>query len=227
MFEAGKIYLGAKRPIEEICGTLIHELCHFAMQLIYDNQCNPFPLATTNKLSGKSFSAKASAFQPITYKANERQENMHEIIKRAFTEYDPKDHDAELIVRVPHLIAQFGGKGLEILKQQVPELLDYYENVALQDLLLHLKQQKLNYFQIDVDGKSFSDILFASEKNEKINFVSREDSPMFSINSTKQSDYGRIFHATTPINKQIQSEVNQELQMLSLQEHPNLASLKN
>ena len=40
-YRAGRIYVGAKEQ-PELLGTLAHELAHLAMQVCYDNQCNPY-----------------------------------------------------------------------------------------------------------------------------------------------------------------------------------------
>ncbi len=159
VFESGKIYIGAKRPNEQMRGTLIHELCHLAMQLIYKNKCNPYPSADDTKSSGKSYMSNESAFQLIISNINSNKITLHEIINHAFTQYKSTEHAAELIVRVPHLIVQLEEEGLEILNKQTPKLLSYYNDVILPDMMLHIEQQKLNYFQIELDTQSLKDIL--------------------------------------------------------------------
>jgi hypothetical protein len=40
-YRAGRIYIGAKQE-SELLGTLAHELNHRAMQICYENECNPY-----------------------------------------------------------------------------------------------------------------------------------------------------------------------------------------
>lgn len=59
----GYVYLGAKGLIEgkkkdddqdsrdQALGVLAHELCHFAMNLLYDNNCNPYRATNASKLN--------------------------------------------------------------------------------------------------------------------------------------------------------------------------------
>lgn len=42
LHETGQIYIAAKRSDNEIIGTLAHELCHYAMNIVFNNACQPF-----------------------------------------------------------------------------------------------------------------------------------------------------------------------------------------
>lgn len=55
LLNSGTIYIGAKRPDNQVQGALIHELCHLAMQIIYDNYSDPFPKSCLAKDDGITF----------------------------------------------------------------------------------------------------------------------------------------------------------------------------
>jgi len=61
--------------------------------------------------------------------------------------YNQFQQNAELIVRVPQIIAALGNeKGKDWLQQQVPELLDYYENVFNREIEIYCKEQNIEQF---------------------------------------------------------------------------------
>ena len=126
--KSGDILVAAKREKEaDILGVLAHELAHYAMQLIYENGAKPY---FTND--------------------QEQREKFKKIIKEYM---DMKNHEphinvaiknksmylkiAELIVRVPHLIALHSDEPDEKLKKfqtRYKKLFDFYRIDVLPDL---------------------------------------------------------------------------------------------
>ena len=70
----GRIYIGAKKE-SKLLGNLAHELTHLAMQVCYDNECNPYE---------ESDEQKKSKFGKIVSQYREK-EGMDSIIERVFT----------------------------------------------------------------------------------------------------------------------------------------------
>jgi hypothetical protein len=95
----GLIYIGAKEA-SKLLGILSHELTHLAMQVCYDNKCCPYE---------ESDEQSKSEFSKIVSKYSER-DGMDKIIECVFTDYDVSIWHAELIVRVPHLMAHYSVK---------------------------------------------------------------------------------------------------------------------
>jgi len=121
----GRIYIGAKDQ-SILRGNLAHELTHFAMKVCYDNECKPYgALDKTKKCEFRNIVAEYSGRIRI-----------HGIIERAFRLYEEFKWHSELIVRVPHLLAHYEKeeKGKQILKDQVPKLLNFYTEITQEDL---------------------------------------------------------------------------------------------
>jgi len=95
-YREGRIYIGAKEE-SKLLGILAHELTHLAMQVCYDNECNPYK---------ESDEQTKSEFGKIVSQCREKN-GMDSIIKRVFTVYGESNWPAELIVRVPHLLAHY------------------------------------------------------------------------------------------------------------------------
>lgn len=122
-FNDGRIFIGASvaDPME-LLGTLAHELTHQAMQILYENSCNPFPADDSLPIKVLQMSV-----DQVIREAKEKA--CDDIIKRVFTVYKQKDWPAEIIVRVPHILAKYGDyQGREILEKETPLLLKFYDN---------------------------------------------------------------------------------------------------
>ena len=119
-----RIYIGAKEE-SKLLGTLAHELTHLAMQVCYDNECNPYEMSDEQTKSD---------FGKIVSQYHEKN-GMDSIIKRVFTVYGESSRPAELTVRVPHLLAHYSvEKGKRLLLEQAPELFKFYEQHTQEDL---------------------------------------------------------------------------------------------
>jgi ankyrin repeat protein len=123
-YRAGHVYVGAKDQ-SELLGTLAHELTHLAMQVCYDNECNPYE---------ESDERTKSYFDEIVSHYSKKK-GMDSIIERVFTVYGESSRPSELIVRVPHLLARYSGEqDKQLLTQQAPELFHFYEQHTQEDL---------------------------------------------------------------------------------------------
>jgi ankyrin repeat protein len=122
-FETSHIYVGAKDH-STVLGTLAHELTHLAIQVCYNNQCNPYEALDAQK---------KCAFDKIVAKCP-RGPGIDNIIDRVFN-YKKCDWSAELIVCVPHLLAHYKEEqGKQLLTQQAPELFSFYKQHTQEDL---------------------------------------------------------------------------------------------
>ncbi|MGI9214268.1 MAG: hypothetical protein ACR2HS_00970, partial [Gammaproteobacteria bacterium] len=85
---------------------------------------------------------------------------INETIRDVFSSYHTDDDRlAEIIVRVPHVLAKNGAHGLDILRTQSPELLELYESCFLLDCqkFLELNHNKLFELKIQFHGMRFND----------------------------------------------------------------------
>lgn len=79
-----------------------------------------------------------------------QEENLHDIIQRAFTLYKTEDHASELIVRVPHLFAECGLDAASILMDQALLLYRFYREFVLPQMAKYIHEQKLRCFSIQI-----------------------------------------------------------------------------
>lgn len=127
----GRIYIGAaellRRSTEnEAFGTLAHELCHYAMNLVYDNRAKPY--FSNDKETRKKFSQ-------ISKHCKENSEK-DAIIHHVYESYPKRMQHAELIVRIPHLLAMYHDEPdkLKELRENFGELFEFYENIVVPDM---------------------------------------------------------------------------------------------
>ncbi|GJQ75351.1 hypothetical protein Trydic_g23530 [Trypoxylus dichotomus] len=165
-YKAGRLYVGAKSR-DFVLGTLAHELTHLAMQIIYNNDCNPY---NVGDISSKM------EFEKIV-EDYRRKSGLNPIISRVFTAYgNPDDWPSELIVRVPHLLGHYYEDPLILakLREEASELFDFYERNTQKDVLRfiempnHIKNQhriqRLNSFLGELDVIQRSHIYLVDEK---------------------------------------------------------------
>ncbi|XP_064488119.1 uncharacterized protein LOC135400265 [Ornithodoros turicata] len=112
-------------PDEEVLGTLAHELCHFALHLVYNNGGKPyFSHDVEKKLR------YGDIVTDIERRVRQNASEVDPILRLAF----PSNKEEELIVRVPHILAQYGSPGGGILKTQAPELFNFFKEVVSPDM---------------------------------------------------------------------------------------------
>lgn len=153
------IFVAAQQLSEDVnkfsvIGTLAHELCHFAMLLIFLNDCKPYGVADTinepkfNKAfkqcqeicdkwrqhldECKEFSESKRLPSEEHLKRCEELRDFEEIVQAAF-DYTEDLKPSELIVRVPHLIAHYHNDQVKLAKVRkvFKELFDYYDEVIV------------------------------------------------------------------------------------------------
>ena len=158
--ELDKIFIGAKideNDTNKLIGTVAHELCHLAMQMLFNNQAKPYE---------KNDNESVEKFKIINKKFLEQILqgiiiDEDGIIKSVYDNYKQDKWDAELIVRVPHILAHYEESGEQILNDNCQELFNYYNKEIIPKLndfvdksyLIRTKKHieyinlKLNYLQ--------------------------------------------------------------------------------
>lgn len=132
-YSTGAILIGAlgltgdREKMYEVYGTLIHELCHCAMKLTYDNNCKPYKRDEKESLV-KEFN------QLVNHYCNE--DNTEFPIMEALFGYQEHELHAELIVRVPHMIAEYKNdtRKLKECEEKYKKLFDIYKKQTLRDI---------------------------------------------------------------------------------------------
>lgn len=129
-FKSGYIYVGAKGLLSEelkheVLSTLAHELTHYAMQLVYENDCRPYRDRDFKLL--KEFETIATLCE---FKKEEE--------RKIFYVFNyPKLHQhAELIVRVPQLLVLYmkEPQKLENCVKAFPELFEFFHSKIVVDV---------------------------------------------------------------------------------------------
>lgn len=98
----GRILIGANQLLDpatehEALGALAHELCHCAMNILYENKTNPYPKNDRNAVE---------IFEKISQICKDKMD-VEKLIKDVYENY-PKSHQhSELIVRPAHMMAYF------------------------------------------------------------------------------------------------------------------------
>lgn len=117
-----------KENFFKIIGTLAHELTHYAMQLIYENNCNPYGP------NEKETRAKLDAIEENLIELYEHDT----IIGNVFKFYKDRDvWHAEIIVRVLHLVARYRNNREQLKKIEESyekDLFDFYREIKVQRL---------------------------------------------------------------------------------------------
>jgi len=127
----GRIYIGAAELLQrstenEAFGTLAHELCHYAMNLVYENRAKPY--LSNDKEAKEEFSRISKICKGNSHK--------DKIIQHVYESYPKRMQHAELIVRVPHLLAMYHDDPHKIAELRVNfgELFDFYEKRVVSDM---------------------------------------------------------------------------------------------
>ena len=138
----GDILIGAKGLLsgksDDLChvaGVLAHEICHYAMQLLYENNTNPYH---------EMDSANQTKFEKILREC-EINKNSEDIIRLVFI-CDIELQHCELIVRVVQLMAKYSSrkdrKRLAKIQRNFSELFNYFKEKVVNDLKLKLPKME-------------------------------------------------------------------------------------
>jgi len=185
------IYIGAKRHDQEIMGTLIHELTHLLMKLMYENSAKP-------------------------YRKNDidREKEFNEVVKRLFDAIDQDKHifdtiilnakqnyakemqHAELIVRVPHLHAFYKDQKtwLEEQKKNCRDLFKFFHEKVLGDLKTEIPKWSRRH---EINGL-----------NEKLGVIPKLKKSSYKFEPLKIEEVTKLFNASKICIQVIQSDVN-------------------
>ncbi|MGI9214904.1 MAG: hypothetical protein ACR2HS_04520 [Gammaproteobacteria bacterium] len=134
-----KIFFSFNGNDTETRGTIIHEFCHMANYMLYNNQARPY----------KKEDIKTKDIYLRILNELKKKENLDELIKLAWSKVYTTEEDqvAELAVRVPHMLAKYGYKeGIKFLNEQTPELLALYKENFLKDCSEFLINKKSDLF---------------------------------------------------------------------------------
>lgn len=126
---AAFVYIGAKGLKDDqqkfdVLGVMAHELCHYAMNLLYNNKCNPY------KIGDEKYQEEFQNIAMICKRKGAAERYIEAV-------FDGSDHEhAELIVRVPHLLALYKTEPerLEEIQETFKDLFEFFETKTLPDL---------------------------------------------------------------------------------------------
>lgn len=123
---SGRIYIGAKTSEKEVLATLVHELSHYAMKILFGNSSKPH---------FKEDLAVEKKFQEIINECQSLKTNVP-IVERVFQFYKKQDFSAELIVRIPEMIVFYheSQKLLEQVLKIYKNLYEFYKEKVLQEI---------------------------------------------------------------------------------------------
>ena len=137
------IFVGAKSSENnnrehQIKGVLAHELCHYVMKIIYENNEEPYMPCMNDRGKKLRFNEIVEGFgEWFNAEDKNRDDGCEGIISSVFRCYNKEDWLAELIVRVPHIYAHFDNDAGKIreLEDFYKILFDYYEQFVVPDMI--------------------------------------------------------------------------------------------
>ncbi|XP_064461494.1 uncharacterized protein LOC135371357 isoform X2 [Ornithodoros turicata] len=118
--EEERVYVCGSTEKREVWGTLIHELSHMALTLVYTNEGKPY---------NRGDEEKERHYQQILNDVKGRKNNVHFLIQKAFDQ----NEEEELIVRIPHILTECD-EGNRILELQAPKLLQFFKDTVMPDM---------------------------------------------------------------------------------------------
>jgi len=152
-------------------GTLAHELCHYAIGVVYRNNKNPY----------KANDERAKREFDRIIKSSAKNQKTEYLIQNVYKSYDKEDYPAELIVRPAQIIAFYRNKPEIIQKLKITfyELFDYYLNdvvPAMQRVLPEIESKFVckpthTYVQLLDQSKKEVQNAVVKYKNVEIKFV--------------------------------------------------------
>ncbi|XP_070491682.1 uncharacterized protein [Chironomus tepperi] len=129
---SGRIYIGAKQLLDSkteaiTFGTLAHELSHYAMYLTYHNDAKPYK---EKDIETKNEVEEISALC-------EKQKEVDDVILMVYNMYSKEQEHAELIVRIPHLLALYHDNPEKIKSLRIifDKLFKFYENKIVPEMI--------------------------------------------------------------------------------------------
>ncbi|KAG5684041.1 hypothetical protein PVAND_013294 [Polypedilum vanderplanki] len=167
----GNIYIAARNLLQastrlRVIAVLAHELCHYAMYLVYGNDAKPYAIDDDTM---------AKRFQTIL-ETCEGKQTEEEIINLLFC-YSKSDQHAELIVRVPHMLTYYHENQNELIKLRdtFNSLFGYFDNTVMQDMEESLPVlKKLSYDVSDINFEELTVPLKQKIYHSFVNFQGQE-----------------------------------------------------
>jgi hypothetical protein len=126
------IFIGAKGLLvlatrAKVLGIMAHELCHYAMIIVFDNDCRPYRNVEKMTVGVEFNKIKNECHRNRGYVA---------IVRRVFDEYSANERHAELIVRAPQMIANYSNdeKKFTEVHDTYEDLFNFYEHKVLPEV---------------------------------------------------------------------------------------------
>ncbi|KAG5666684.1 hypothetical protein PVAND_014699 [Polypedilum vanderplanki] len=155
--------------VPKIIGTLVHELGHCMMMLIFGNKCKPYAIG-----NGDEFIQIVNEIKEISdrnEKNNQIDENESTIVGSVF-KYSEQDWHAELAVRPAQFYAQFSHQEKELMKYQekFSKLFEYFHKI-LEKVEPTIKMvEKLNKKESEIVFEDLTDDYKINLQKMKIRF---------------------------------------------------------
>jgi len=207
------IFIGAKSPDNErdqrIKGVLAHELCHYVMKLVYENNENPYYKHWVEVIN--IFEAVVTVIDKWSAAYSEDQDDECDgIISSVFTHYDSIDFHPELIVRVMQILTQYDDDDEKSthLQEKYKELFNYFrihvwpemqkfnlkirEDVKKMNRIMELLPAVINRKLELIESKNVNEMI-----NNEITIISTNVPKLLLIDLVSQlhGTYGDIFKA--------------------------------
>jgi ankyrin repeat protein len=173
-----QILIAAKGEKQTVLGVLAHELTHLVMNMIFQNDCKPYITGRNEETEFKDILKSAICMiQSI--------DNLDNEIIKALIHYLPRFHEAELIARVPHVLATYDqNQAMDIFKiHGLKNTFDYFNNYVLKECKDFVKEnhslkQKMQITELNRESGLLtklkqSQITFKEDKSSEYNFVDR------------------------------------------------------
>ncbi|MBY0544102.1 MAG: hypothetical protein K2Q14_00965 [Gammaproteobacteria bacterium] len=125
-----RVYVGAGDDHEDMYGTLVHELTHFACKVVYGNNSFPYRPASDdekemNKIVSRLYDRRGN--KEFKYRVNALK-----FFRAMFDSYDDMNQMIkESIVRVPQTLFVYKQEGLTALQEHTKKLWVYYKDKFL------------------------------------------------------------------------------------------------
>jgi len=143
-----RIFVGAKTSNTEdrgqkTKGVIAHELCHYALRLVYEN--NEKPYYETSLEKAKAFEEVVAAYKKYGDPVEMLDDECGGILSNVYKNYESDLHQIELIVIAAQIQATYNNdeKKVKYLEDKFKLLFQYFENFIFKDLeKFNLKKRK-------------------------------------------------------------------------------------
>jgi hypothetical protein len=153
--------------IARIIGTLQHELCHYAMLLVFRNACNPFGLG-----GGRRFMGILEMMRERAMQFRDDSDELR-VIGSIFKVYHESQWAAELVVRPAQVYAEFKHKPEELRKfrGEFLELFEYFEGPLMRKMRSSFGiVEKMAMDEVEIGIDDLTDDLKMGVKNSVVTF---------------------------------------------------------